>query len=174
MFSNPLKIDQYVRVRYFVASARGDVVRTATELVFPAAPEYSVRVFEGFRGSYQDRALNTMLERFHTDELNRPSRVSSSPSRESPYLPLANYFAKRYALLHLADDERIRRVEIWHGVAPNPMPTGERGTPAQRLDLLRDYHSGLIDAIGTAAPALLSATEREVDIGWTLELVQTW
>jgi hypothetical protein len=172
MFSTPPKTDQYVRIRYFIRRPDG-TNRTATELVFPASPEDSVRAFESFRGSYQDRAVNTMLEQFHADERNRPSSAGLAVVSESPYLPLANYFSSRYARAHLSKVERIPRVEVWHGLAPNSPPGTAQITPQARLNLLQDYHTGLIDSLGAADPAALSGTEREADIAWTMEFVQT-
>jgi hypothetical protein len=171
MFSEPIKFDQYVRVRYFVRTPSGSS-RTATELVSPASPEYSVRTFQSFRGSYQDRAINTMLEQFHRSDPPRPRETNTPSTVDRPYLPLATYLSRKYAS-HLAPDERLERLEIWHGAAPNPPPRGQQ-TPSHREDLLRDYYSGLVDSIGPAVPAPLSATEREEDIGWTLEFVQTF
>jgi hypothetical protein len=172
MFSNPPKIDQYVRVRYFIRGSGTRRLRTVTELLFPASPEYDVRTLQSFRGSYQDRVVNTMLERYHAEEQNRPSATQESPGGESPYLPLANYFADRFARSRISPGEVIERVEVWHGVAPATPPGAIAQTPPPRLDLLRDYHAGLVDSLGPADPVPLSATEREADIAWTAEFIQ--
>jgi hypothetical protein len=165
-------VDQYLRIRYFIATT-GGVNRTATELVFPTWPEYRVKAFGAFRASYQDRAMNTMLERFHEARGNRPSSSLTMTSAENPYLPLARFFSGRYEREKLSGDERVERIEIWHGFAPNPPPGAASSTPLQRLNLLSDYYTGLVDAPGPSAPAGLNATEREGDIVWTIEFIET-
>jgi hypothetical protein len=113
-----------------------------------------------------------MLERYHADEQNRPFATASPPSAESPYLPLVNYFAARFARSRLSPGELIERIEVWHGVAPAAPPGAVASPPPPRLDLLRDYDAGLVDSLGPADPAPLSTTEREVDIAWTVEFIQ--
>ena len=173
MFASPVKGDQYLRVRYFVAASAAEGSRTATELVFPAWPEYEVRTVGAFRGSYQDRAMNTMLEHFHEARAQQSQRSRpASPPAASAYIPLATYFSHRYQRDRMSRDQHLVRVEIWHGVAPNPLP-GSLSVPSpERMNLLRDYHSGLIDALGSASPAAPGATEREADIVWTLEFTE--
>lgn len=168
MFANPNRTDQYVRVRYFVHASNTGVSRTVTELVYPAWPEYEPRGFASFRGSYQDRATNTMLERFHSDE-HQPVVDATNRARESPYLPLARYFGSRFARTGLRSSEAVQRVEVWHGVAPNQPPGRDASTPAARLNLLRDYYAGLSDLLGPATASPMAAVEREIDIVWTLE-----
>ena len=85
MFSSPPKVDQYVRVRYYVASGDpgtpGRSLWIATELVMPAHREDRIRLLQSFRDSNRDKAVAIALDNFYRHRkqgLVRPDTTSAA------------------------------------------------------------------------------------------------
>jgi hypothetical protein len=179
MFSVPPQSDEYLRLRYFVESRPADgagVQRVATELVMPAVREDRVRLAAGFRGAYRDKLVSAAVTRFRAKRDRRLIAPDTRPQALPDDLaPIARYFARQFAERSLGPSERVVRVEVWHGTAPNP-PPGERNdletseAYATRLSALQDYYAGPVETrtvVSRYSP--YHALEREADIRWLLE-----
>jgi len=178
MFAIPSQSDEYLRLRYYVESqADGPRARwMATELVMPAVREDRVRLAAGFRGAYRDKLVSAAVTRFRAKRDRRLVAPDTRPQALPDDLaPIVRYFARRFAQRSLGPAERVGRVEVWHGTAPNP-PPGVRADPnaseayGTRLSALQDYYSGPVET-RTAVPRYspYHALEREADIRWLLE-----
>ena len=171
MFSNPTRVDRYIRVRYYIQPAQGRTW-TATELISPAHREDRVRLFQSFRDSYRDKDLNIAFNNFYnhrTEDKVRPD--TRSDELPNDLAPMARYFARRFSR-GLAKGERIVRTEVWYGTAPTTAPglttDGER--LAQRLALLQEYYEGAVEQRVRVPPIPpYHAGETEADIRWILE-----
>src|SRR5204863_6078287 len=116
----PPPYDRYFRVRYYVGSPSRPTW-TARELVYPAHREDQVRVLTSFRDSYEDKAFEIAYNEFYTHRDAKTIRDDTRSSELPPDLaPIARYFARRFQDTHLLPDERLVRVEVWHGTAPTP------------------------------------------------------
>ena len=176
MFWNPSLTDQYVRVRYYVGSGPSGDVRAkwlATELVSPAHREDRLRLFQSFHDSYLDKAAEIAMGTFRrkrSESLVRPDTTSAE--LPDSLAPLARYFARRFARSHLVGDERVVRVEVWGGSAPNPAfgSVASRAEVAERLARLGGYYDGPLERrIGSMAYPPYHAEDDEADIQWVLE-----
>ena len=171
MFSNPTRVDRYVRVRYYIQPTDGRTW-TATELISPAHREDRVRLFQSFRDSYRDKDLNIAFTNFYShrrEDAVRPDTLSSELPND--LAPMGRYFARRFSR-GLAEGERIVRTEVWYGTAPTAgpgLPTDQDGL-AQRLALLQEYYEGAVEQ-RVRVPAIppYHAAETEADIRWILE-----
>jgi len=178
MFWNPSLTDQYVRVRYYVAAKTPTVNHApakwlATELVSPAHREDRVRLLQSFHDSYSDKAMELAMASFRRKRAN----TLVAPDTKSEQLPdslapVARYFARRFARTHLATSERLVRVEVWSGSAPNP-PFGSAATSteiAERRARLGGYYEGpVVRRLGSMSYPPYHAEEDEADIEWVLE-----
>jgi hypothetical protein len=173
MFSNPPRVDQYARVRYYVRPPQGPEW-TATELVMPANPEDEVRLFQSYRDSYRDKAIAIALDSFY----RRRSRAAIAPGTQPNQLPndlapIGRYFARRFERRYLGDSgERIVRVEVWIGNAR----TSALGQPvdhaarAERTAALQGYWEAPVEQRLRVPPyPPYHGHEREADVDWVLE-----
>lgn len=164
MFANPLPVDQYVRLDYYVSTAaRPD--RIFQELVLPAQHEDRVRLVHQFR----DKAILNALETFYKD-------LESTPSADPlprDFLPLIRYFRERFRARHLRIDEQVARTHLWYGAAIIP-PRGQT-VPAdvrqKRLAVLTKYFDGTIGVKASVPYPKRGSAQREADILWTLEYI---
>jgi hypothetical protein len=173
MFWRPPRADRYVRVRYFVRSAIGREW-ASTELVMPGHREDEIRVLKSYWDKHRDKAMLTAFEGYR----RRRARRLEGPEAVTPdnveYLtPIARFFSRRFAAM-LAPDERLIRVEVWYGTAPNRAP-GQASSPVTglRSELLRGYFEGPVERfVGIPAHAPYGAGEREADISWRMEYAE--
>ena len=173
MFSNPPKVDQYVRTRYYVQPAGGRHW-IATELIMPAHREDRVRLVASYRDSYQDKAIAIALETFYrrrTPALIRPA--TRSDELPDDLAPIGRYFARQFERRVLAGTaQRIVRTEVWVGNAASPDLGGSmnRAVRLARLGVLQAYFEGPIEQRFTVPPyPPYHAGEQEADIQWVLE-----
>jgi hypothetical protein len=171
MFSNPTRVDRYVRARYYIQMPQGRSW-TATELISPAHREDRVRLFQSFRDSYRDKALNIAFRNFHEDRKEDAVRPDTrSTELPNDLAPIVRYFSRRFSR-NLAGGERIVRVEVWYGTASTPPP----GRPIDearlraRLAVLQNYYDGPIEQ-RVRVPLIppYHGGETEADIRWVLE-----
>jgi hypothetical protein len=178
MFWNPSLTDQYVRVRYYVGSGApgthpARVKWLATELVSPAHREDRVRLLASFHDSYSDKAMEIAMGIFRRkrgQDLVRPDTTSAE--LPDSLAPLARYFARRFARARLTGDDRVVRVEVWSGSAPNPEfgSAPSRAEVAERQARLGGYYDGPVERhLGSMAYPPYHAAEDEADIQWVLE-----
>jgi len=172
MFSNPPKVDEYVRVRYYVEERSGRRW-TATELVSPAHREDRVRLVKSYRDSYQDKAIAIAVGGFYTRRRASSIRPDTKPSELPDDLaPIGRYFARTFARRALSADQKISRVEVWVGRARTPPPGAPRVPDqlAERLDVLEAYYEGPVEQRFNVSPyPPYHAGEHEADIEWLLE-----
>jgi hypothetical protein len=179
MFSIPPKTDEYVRLRYYVASGSDRVASwTSTELLLPAHPEDRVRLVQSYRDSFRDKAFDVMLGEFREHrEVKGFGPDTRSDDLPDDLQPFARYFTRRFATRYLLPTERVVRTEVWKGTAPNPPPgaTPVTGTPAARLENLSAYFGSPLDD-RTPNPPLppYHAIDRELDISWVLEYYERY
>jgi hypothetical protein len=177
MFGLPPRQDEYVRLRYYVATRdvpdRAAPSWSATELVYPATREDQVRLIRSFWYTSRDvsifKSLSAFVTRLKAETDIRPdTRSSELPDN---LVPIARYFARRFQRNHLTAQERILRTDVWYGTAATP-PRGsqmEPGARDARLEILRTYYEGPIEN-HLPAPDYppYFAVEREGDISWVL------
>jgi hypothetical protein len=179
MFAPPSEVDRYIRLRYFVgrgdAAAGASPAWFATELVMPAHREDRLRLLQAFRDARRDKALNIARSRFREDllsrDLSQPEQIDPATLRDD-LAPVARYFARRFARDRLLDGERVVRIEIWYGFAPNPPPGAASylGSPEARQGILRGYYGGPVeDHRRVSGYASYLSAEVEGDITWVLE-----
>jgi hypothetical protein len=178
MFWNPSLTDQYVRVRYYVGSGTPGtgsprVKWLATELVSPAHREDHLRLLHSFHDSYSDKAMEIAMGTFHRKRGQRLVRPDTT-SGELPdsLAPMARYFSRRFARARLGGDDRVVRVEVWSGSAPNPAFGSDtsRAAIAERQARLGGYYDGPVERhLGSMAYPPYHAEEDEADIQWVLE-----
>jgi hypothetical protein len=178
MFANPPRIDQYLRVRYYVATktvARQPVPSwVATELVFPTHREDHIRIVRSYWDKHKDKAMSVALDGFYRRRNPQLIRPGTHPDDlPDDVAPIGRYFARRFERDHLIDDERILRTEVWRGRAENPSrgAVADARVQERRLATLRRYYDGPIEQ---TLPSFVSyppyhAGEREADIEWVLE-----
>ena len=166
MFSNPMIVDQYVRVDHYVEStASPQPVHLFRELALPAQREDQVRLVHKFR----DKAVLNALEAFSI--ARRQSEESQSPPRDLQ--PLAKYFRKHFERDYLKADERVVRTDVWFGQAAIP-PPGQRLTQEQResrIAALETYWHGASEITAASTPPKPGALQLEDAIVWRLEYV---
>jgi hypothetical protein len=177
MFSNPPRVDQYVRTRYYVQPGIDAGVGRrwiASELVMPAHREDRVRLVTSYRDSYQDKAIAIALETFYRRRkpaLIRPD--TRSDELPNDLAPIGRYFARRFARRELAGTaQRIIRTEVWVGNAASPDLGGstDRAVHVTRLAALQAYYEGAVEQRLTVPPyPPYHAGEQEADIQWVLE-----
>jgi hypothetical protein len=164
MFANPLPVDQYVRLGYYVSTAAGPE-RLFQELVLPAQHEDRVRLVHQFR----DKAVLNAFETFFRN-------LKSTPSPDSlprDFMPLIRYFRERFKARHLRIDEQVARTDLWIGAATIP-PRGH-AVPSDvlqtRLAVLNEYFDGPIGVNASLPYPKRESAQREADILWTLEYI---
>ena len=175
MFSNPPQIDDYLRLRYYVRDAgapASDVLAawTATELVMPAHREDRVRLLQSFRDSYRDKALAVAVDN-HISRLDLDRDASNMTASDLPdsLVPVAHFFATRFAEQHLILGETVMRTEVWYGLVPNPQP-GESLSTGARREALQIYYDGpREDYRAVRQFPIFHTVETEADITWVLE-----
>jgi hypothetical protein len=169
-------VDEYLRVRYYVGRAdpsgsQKQSVWTATELVLPAHREDQVRMAQGYRDSFRDKAMAIALENFYRRRARSLIRPDTS-SKELPddLAPIGRYFGRKFQQTYLQSGERIVRTEIWHGTVANPKRGAPSATPTARLDALTAYHiAPKEERLGEAVYPPYHAGEMEAGIRWILE-----
>ena len=173
MFSNPPQYDEYLRVRYYIGRDSARPTRVVTELVMPAGREDRPRWVRGYRESFKDKAHATALERFFSRRGGRVMGPGTRPEALPDDLaPIGRYYARRFGKRELSPEERIFRVELWHGIAPMPPPGAERHEPqrlARLAALLAYYEEPIEDRLRIPPVPPYHALEREADIRWLLE-----
>jgi hypothetical protein len=166
MFSNPMTVDQYVRVDHYVEStASQQSVHVFRELALPAQREDQVRLVHKFR----DKAVLNALEAF---SIARTRKEKNQPP-PGDLQPLARYFRNRFERDDLNADERVIRTDVWFGQAPIP-PPGERLTSEQResrLAALATYWHGASEITAASTAPKPGALQREDAIVWRLEYI---
>ena len=171
MFSNPPRVDQYLRVRYYVRPHEGRPWM-ATQLVWPAHREYQVRLLQSFRDSYLDKAFSVATDLFHQRRKPAQLRPDTRPEELPDDLaPIARYYSRIFAQ-RLPPGERIVRTEVWTGEAPNTPPGRERDEQAlnRRRAVLQAYYEGVVEERFRVRPyPPYHGGEREADIYWLLE-----
>jgi len=166
MFSNPLTIDQYVRVDQYVASPGSRDARVFQELVLPAQREDQPRFVHKFR----DKAI--LIARDATLVSRARDSIAAQPS--DGLRPVARYFRNRFLRNYANPDERVIRTEVWRGDAPLP-PLGERISERQlagRLAVLQRYWDGPSERAPSITTPEVGAVQREADIQWRLEYAE--
>jgi hypothetical protein len=173
MFSNPPRVDNYLRVRHYIQPERGRPW-TATELVWPAHREDRIRLVSSFRDSFQDKALELAVEGF----LRRRRPAAIAPGTQPNELPddlapVARLFARRFADARLRDGgQRIVRTEVWVGTADNKAmgsPIDREGLAERRASLL-EYSDGPIENRLRVPPyPPYHGEEQDAGILWQLE-----
>jgi len=166
MFSNPVTVDQYVRVDQYVEStATPQSIRIFRELALPAQREDHVRLVHAFR----DKAVLNALEAFSVAQRRKEASEEVPPDLQ----PLAKYFRNRFQRDHLDPTERVVRTDVWFGQAAIP-PPGERlpaGQRQSRIAALSAYWEGPFETARTLQPLKPGALQREDAIVWRLEYV---
>ena len=163
MFSNPMTVDQYVRVdQYVVSHGPGRSPRVFSELALPAQRDDRVRLVHEFR----DKAVLNALETFF---VNRVQNNGTGPP-PTDLEPVARYFRNSFRGEYLQPDERVVRTDVWFGEV-SIEPPRHRLTPQQRasrLATISKYWYGPIEVPRTSVPKH-GAMQREDSILWRLE-----
>jgi hypothetical protein len=172
MFVPPTRNDEYVRLRYYVASAHssgGTPTWAASEMVLPAHPFSEVRGIAAFRDRRRDKAVDTMADRYR--QRMRTRQRAGQANFSDDLQPAARYYSRQFAKGHLQAGERIVRVEVWLGRSPSPLP-GRSDNPqlkAKREQVLDGYYRGPVESqLGNVRYSPYGAAEQEADITWTL------
>jgi hypothetical protein len=185
MFANPPLFTEYLRLRYYWTPAPDSntpPLMTATELVFPIAPERNVRLLRAYQESHRDKAISNAFSDYFRDRWRRQFAGNPLPSPDDPVLrdrltrsldPVVQYFADRYADKFLSNGERLVRVEAWYGHSDSP----ERGLARATLEshgavLARYYKEPQPEPVQYLPPTYFDRAERELDIAWTLIYVR--
>ena len=167
MFSNPMTVDQYVRVDQYVESPATPLsIRIFRELAFPAQREDRVRLVH----AYRDKAVLNALEAF---SIARSRRKDVEPA-PADLRPLTKYFRNRFQHNFLNGEEHVVRTDVWFGQADIP-PPGQRLTAEQResrIAALATYWDGPAEAGRSPLPPRLGASLREDGIVWRLEYIE--
>ena len=172
MFSNPPRVDQYLRVRYYIQPASGREWM-ATQLVLPAHREDEVRLAQAYRDSYLDKAFAVALAGFQTNRkrtLIRPGTRSEELPDE--LAPIARYYRRVFAQHLRSPGDRIVRTEVWSGEAPNTPPGHEPDMQVlnRRRAVLQDYYEGVVEQRLDVPPhPPYHGAENQADIHWLLE-----
>ena len=166
MFSNPVTVEQYVRVDHYVVSSESpERFRVFQELALPAQREDRVRLIHKFR----DKAVLNALETFSVMRATR----AASDTLPRDLVPLARYFRNRFQNEYLDTDERVVRTDVWFGQAPIPLPghrLGKAETEAH-LKILERYWQGPSESVFPGTRPDPGAAQREGDLVWKLEYV---
>jgi len=173
MFSDPPRVDRYMRTRYYIQPRQGRLWM-ATELIMPAHPEDHVRLVQSYRDSYRDKAIEiasiAFLQRRKGSAIAPGTRPEELPD---DLAPIGRYFARRFERRVLADSgDRIVRIEVWRGVAEGhkfgePVDTEKL---ARRHEILQVYYEGPVERRLNVPPfPPYHAGEFEADINWVLE-----
>ena len=172
MFANPPTVDQYLKIRYFVAPAGSGAQPTwmASELVLPAHREDSIRGVRSYFDSARDKAVAIAIDDFNRSFERVVDRTGQPPSPLPDDLaPVGRYFARRFERQQLRPSERIVRIETWYGEVRNP-PRGQElteETRAERARVLGRYYEGPIRATPNEVHRY-GAMEHEADVTWKL------
>jgi hypothetical protein len=172
MFSNPPVVDEYLRVRYYVLPSSGRLWM-ATQLVWPAHPEYRVRLLQSFRDSYLDKIFSVASSEFYAHRKRDLIRPDTRPQELPDDLaPIARYYSRVFAKQLRNRGDRVVRTEVWVGTAPNA-PPGHRLPEAvlhARRVLLEEYYDGIVEQRFNVPPyPPYHGVEQETDIKWLLE-----
>jgi hypothetical protein len=179
MFSNPSKGSQFLRFRHFVAettSTAGVEEQVFTELVFPAAPNRTVRGLGAYWQAHRDKAASNAIEAYYRQR-NRRRAAGTPEPREGDtdldaalsrsFVPLARYYQRRFAAT-LGGGHKLVRTEAWFGWASSPHRGERRMAASERDAALSRYVGGPVaEGFGTRAQPL-DSMETEADIRWTL------
>lgn len=164
MFSNPMPVDQYVRVDQYVQPSRSSPrLRVFRELALPAQREDRVRAVHKFR----DKAVLNSLEAFTVARARRAPSEGLPPDLE----PVARYFRNRFHREYLTGDEQIVRTDVWFGQVPIPA-VGQQRTPEERESrsaTLAAYWDGPAETPPVAVLPQIGALQRDGSIIWRLE-----
>ena len=172
MFQEPPEDDQYIHMRYYVATGARSVVRVDRELVFPAEREDRFAWVNWT--NHEEKAVRNARQAFGKalSGLQNVNRVSDLPPQLAPVL---RHYAARHRKRLLAT-ESLLRAELWLGWARVPPPGQDQAeTTSRRLEVLQDYLDDprtAWTAVGNYPP--LGWTERESDIDWTLAYYEAW
>jgi hypothetical protein len=187
MFTTPPRANEYLRLRYYIASPDGDE-RTATELVFPANPEDRFQLFAGFEHSYWNKAIGKATDRYllrrrrlfeerqldpERDVIAALAAVQHNPPDD--YRPIVRFYGNRFQRT-LRPGERVTRIDVWYGAAPLPPPPDERspGTMRTRRAVLRRYAAPIVAEGHLERRPRYGASEHEADITWSLFYVEEY
>jgi hypothetical protein len=172
MFQEPPEDDQYIHMRYYVASGARSVVRVDREMVYPA--EREDRFWWVNWANHEEKAVRNARQAFGRAmrDLRNVKGVGDLPPQLAPVL---RHYTGRHRR-RLLPTESLVRAELWLGWARIPPPGQDQmETTLRRLDVLRDYlddpRTAWVPA-GTYPP--VGTAERESDIDWTLAYYEAW
>jgi hypothetical protein len=172
MFANPPRVDEYLRVRYYVRQKEGRLWM-ATQLLSPSHREDQVRLVQSFRDSYLDKAFAVALAEFRAHR--QPALVRSNTRPEElpdDLAPIARYYTRVFAQRLRLPADRVVRTEVWAGSAANTPPGRQPDEQFLRLrrDVLRGYYEGPVErGLNVTTYPPYHGLEREADIDWLLE-----
>ena len=185
MFGNPPRGTEYLRFRYYSASGQhqpGAPLTVTTELVFPVAPEKESQIFSAYWYAHRDKAISNALIGYFRDRLDRATAGQPLPTTEAGldpwvgkrFVPVASFFADRFAHTRLPAGERLVKSEAWYGLAASP-PRGDLPLfPESRARAIERYHRGIpAESVDESALRPVDSIEREADIVWLLVYIQT-
>ena len=115
MFSGPLTVNEFVRLRYYVSRGGRDQRDAtprwmSTELVMPSHPRDWWRGIKSFRHSFHDKAILTALSNFRS----HMAEVPAGGALPDDLAPATRYFSRAFAS-KLPDGDQIIRTEVWYG-----------------------------------------------------------
>jgi len=184
MFANPPRGSEYLRFRYYSASAQhqpGAPLTVTTELVFPVAPETESHLFGAYWQAHRDKAISNALVGYFRERLDRAAAGQPLPAAEAGldpwvgkrFVPVAQFFADRYAHTRLPAGERLVKSEAWYGLAASP-PRGDAPLfPESRARSIERYYRGSpAKSVDESALRLIDSMEHEADIMWLLVYIQ--
>jgi len=163
MFASPEHRAQYIRLDYYVAGGAGAPVSVMRELVYPTGRGDRVRIGTEFL----DKASQGAFVSFRAMQ-------AAGARRRAPtdLVPMVRYFRSRFEERALSPEESVARVALWYGAAPLP-PPGESLDTLPRETVLERYYGGPFGVPSAQAPPREGSEEREADILWTLEFIDT-
>ena len=146
----------------------------ASELVMPAHREDRVRLWQSYRDSYQDKAMEIALIGFQRRrKANTIAPGTKSTELPDDFAPVARYFARRFEQRVLTEaGDKVVRIEVWVGNADADKFGEAVDTKrlARRLEVLQSYYEGPVERRFNVPPyPPYHAGETEADIQWILE-----
>jgi hypothetical protein len=172
MFANPPRVDEYLRVRFYVQPEQGRMWM-ATQLVWPAGREDQLRLIQAFRDSYLDKTFAVALAEFKSHRKPSAVRPDTRPEELPDDLaPIARYYARLFRTQLRDPGERVVRTEIWAGAAPNPQPghAPDGAALIARRAVLQAYYEGIVEQrLNVPSFPPYHALDPEADIDWVLE-----